>query len=402
MQERHPAAAQRTAWPQVMSIVFGGTAVALQVGKASVTLTALSSDFSLNVVSAAAYLSCISVFAALTGWAFGAIAGWIGIRTAATLGLAMMGLASAAGAFVGGFAGLMTVRLAEAIALLMFVAAAPAILREATKPGEEAVPFGLWAMWLPIGLAVGMLLGRFALESFGWRVIHLLCAIPPLAAAVLMAVLVISRKPVRRTPASPKGGTSVLRSPEVLQMAICFGLFSCGYMTFAGFIPTLATETMQLSVDGAAALGFWTAILVIPGNLTTVLGTRIGLAHRQLLIIAFALMATAGAVVFLTPAPIAMRVVASFVYAYAAGIAPGVLWAAIPALADSTGLPAPKVSAFFFQSSAIGQVLGPLIAGSLVQTTGSWSAVSALVGGAALVAIVYLVLWPSVQRVSSL
>ncbi|MCO5072225.1 MAG: MFS transporter [Rhizobiaceae bacterium] len=390
MQKLNPTAAPGTAWPQVLTVVFGGTAVALQVGKASVTLTALSAAFSLSVVATASYLSCISVFAALTGWAFGSLAGRIGVRPAATVGLVIMGVASAAGAFVDDFASLMAVRLAEAVALLLFVAAAPAILREATKPGDEAAPFGLWAMWLPIGLAVGMLLGRYALEPFGWRVIHLICAVPPLSAAALMTLLVLPRRPVRHIPPPPEGGGSVMHSPEVLRMAICFGLFSVGYMTFAGFLPTLAVETMGLTLHGASMLGFWTAILVIPGNVTTVISTRIGLSHRWSLAAAFVTMAAAGTVVFLTALPTPLRIFASLVYAYAAGVAPGVLWAAIPALADATRLPAQKVSALFFQSSATGQVLGPLVAGGLVQVTGGWSVVSAVVGLAMLTAVAYV------------
>lgn len=391
--------APRTAWPQVLIVTFAGAAVALQIGKASITLTQISAEFSLGVVEAAAYISCISLFAALTGWAFGWFAGKLGIRATATLGLAIMGAASLLGAAATGFAWLMAVRLAEAFALLMVVAAGPAILREATRPGDEALPFGLWAMWMPIGLAAAMLLGRYGLEEWGWRGLHLLCATPPLLAAGLMALLVLNRPPVRHiAPVAQGDGRSVLGSPEVVRMAVCFGLFSVVYITFAGFVPTVAIETLGMTSAGAAVLGFWTSVLIIPGNLAGVVGGRFGWTRRRLLVASFALMSATGALFFMPAAADGLRIAGGLVFAFAAGIAPGVFWSSIPRLADTTGLPAARVSALFFQISATGQVAGPVAAGAMVQATGDWTGASAVVVASGIVGLVLCSVSPGNTR----
>lgn len=369
-------------WAEILAIVFGGAAVALQIGKASVTLVSLSADFSLSVVATAMYLSCISLCAASGGWAFGFFAQKVGIRSSATIGLAIISLASAAGAAVQGFGGLMAVRIAEAVALLMFVAAAPAILREATRPGEEAVPFGLWAMWMPLGLAPAMLLGIFALEPLGWRSFHLICAVPPAIATLLMLIFVLPRQPVRATAPRRHDALPLHRSPEIVRLAICFGLFSSGFMTFAGFLPALANETMGLSLAASSMLGFWAVIFIIPGNLSPLAAERYALSRRKLLVGSLLTMAAMGIFIFSTSVPAGLRIAASLIFASAAGTAAGILWASIPALADETSIPAPAISALFFQSSAAGQLLGPLAAGALVQATGDWGSVAVLVASA--------------------
>lgn len=373
-------AAPSVAWAEILVIVFGGAAVALQVGKASVTLPALRDDFGLSVVLAAAYLSCISLCAALGGATFGWIATRIGIRLTGTIGLALMALASALGAFATGFGPLMAVRLAEAVALLMVVTAMPAILREATVPGRDAVPFGLWAAWMPVGIAAGMVIGRYGLEPFGWRGVHLICALPPAVGALLMAVCVLNRPARRMPPSIALTQGRRLYTPEVLRMAACFGLYSVIYMTFAAFVPTVATESLGFPVATASALAFWAAILIIPGNLAIPLLERRGARRRGMLVWSYLAMMLLGAGFFYSGSPVSLRVICALMFAPAAGVAAAVFWASVPRLADATGTPAARISGLFFQVSAAGQFLGPIASGAMVRATGEW-------GGGALVTV---------------
>lgn len=385
------SAARGVAWAQVIAVVFGGVAAALQVGKASVTLPALIAEFDLSVVLAAAWLSCISLCAALGGVAFGWIGTRFGVRRIGTLGLALMGGAALAGAFAGSFGALMAARLAEALAMLMIVTTLPAVLREATLPEREALPFGLWAAWMPIGLAIGMLVGRYGLPGLGWRGVHVICAAVPLIGVALMLAFVVNRPALRPAPAARPAGAPHW-PPEVLHMAACFCAYSVVYMTFAAFVPTVAAESLGLAPGPAAALAFWAAVLIIPGNLGLPPLVRRGFGRQGILALSLAAMLLAAAGFFWEGAPLWLRIGSALAMAPTAGLAAAVLWSAIPLLADGTGMAAARVSGVFFQASATGQFLGPIAAGAMVRLGGDWTG-AVLVTGLAGLAGIGLSLW---------
>jgi len=171
----------RTAWGVVLIATFGGASVAMQIGKVGVAMPLLRDEFRVGVLTASVYLSCISLLAALFGAMFGSFAFGIGVRRAAMAGLALMTAASAVGAVAPGLVVLMAGRIIEAMALPLVVTAMPAIVQAATGKNSGAITFGIWAGWLPIGLAMGMVLGFFVLDDLGWRGFFLLCALPGLA-----------------------------------------------------------------------------------------------------------------------------------------------------------------------------------------------------------------------------
>jgi len=369
-------APDRTAWGIVFIATFGGASVAMQIGKVSVAMPLLRDEFAVGVLNASVYLSCISLLAALFGAMFGSFAFGIGVRRAAMAGLALMSGASIVGAMASGVVLLMTARIIEAIALPLVVTAMPAIVQAATGRNRGVMTFGIWAGWLPIGLAMGMVLGFFVLDVFGWRRFYLLCALPPLLALLLM--LGVPRGLARPSDVQkPKRRPLQRLDRPVRQMALVYCMFSASYLTFAGFLPSVAVDDFGFSARHASMLAAWAALIIVPANVATAFACTRGVRRRRLLGASLIGMALFGTLFFSGGVPMQARLLGGIAFALCAGMAPAIFWASIPRLSESSGAPSAVISGIFYQASGIGQLFGPILAGLAVEVTGAWYAAAA-------------------------
>jgi MFS family permease len=369
-----PAAGpDRTAWWIVLIATFAGASVAMQIGKVGVAMPLLRQEIPVGVAAASVYLSCISLAAALFGAMFGSFAFGIGVRRAALVGLALMIVAQPLGALAPGTFMLMAARIVEAVALPMVVTAMPAIVQAATGRGRGSITFGIWAGWLPLGIAMGMLLGFFVLEDLGWRGFYLLCAVPPMVALPLLFLVPADLPRLRKASSLGRARLPGLRNP-VGQMALVYCMFSASYLTFAGFLPSVAVDDFGYSTREASMLAVWAALIIVPANVATAFACKHGFGRRRLLGISLIGMALFGAVFFNGDVLVQARVLSGIAFAICAGMAPAIFWESIPRLSDSSGMPAAIISGIFYQASGLGQLVGPILAGLAVDAAGAWYA----------------------------
>ena len=367
------SAAGRTAWGIVLIATFAGASVAMQIGKVGVAMPLLREEFAAGVLTASVYLSCISLLAALFGAMFGSFAFDVGVRRAGMAGLFLMAAASAIGAMAPGVVILMTARIIEAVALPLVVTAMPAIVQAATGRNMAAITFGIWAGWLPIGLAMGMVLGFFVLDDLGWRGFYLLCALPPLLALILMLAVPRGLPRTLEVQKPKRRHLQGLDTP-VLQMALVYCMFSASYLTFAGFLPSVAVDDFGFSARNASMLAAWAALLIVPANVATAFACSRGIGRRRLLGASLIGMALFGALFFNGGVPMQARLAAGIAFALCAGMAPAIFWASIPRLSESSGAPSAVISGIFYQASGVGQLVGPVLAGLAVEMAGAWYA----------------------------
>ena len=81
----------------MFAATFGGTAAAMQVGKAGSTLPLIRAEFGADVSLLAIYISVISLVAAIAGIGFGLATRRIGLRRSAGAGLILIAMASLLG-----------------------------------------------------------------------------------------------------------------------------------------------------------------------------------------------------------------------------------------------------------------------------------------------------------------
>lgn len=376
---------EATRWSVVAAAVGGGVAAAMQVGKASAVMPLLRAEFGVSITAVSSYLAMASLGAALLGLTIGMAAQRFGALRAGVTGLAVLSVASIVGAATSNWTMLFAMRLVEAAGMPLVVASMPALIQSACSPARRVLALGIWAAWLPLGIALAMFLSVPLAEDFGWRTLYLCAGAMPLAA---IAALLLSRPALPVPAAPPSAAPQPWRLPQaLLNVGMAFSCFSAIYLTFTGFLPTVAEADLGLSLENAAMLTGSMALLIVIGNLLAAALLVRGFPASTLLALALAVMGLCAALFLVDFLPAWQRILAAIVFNLAGGVAPGVIWAYVPVLSHRLGLGASLVSGVLYQSAGTGQLLGPILAGMMVDLTGSWLACLAVIVPCAALAI---------------
>lgn len=358
-----------TRWPVVFIALLAGVFAAMQIGKASATLPDLRDTFGLGVADASLYLSMFSVGAAAFGVGFGLLTRRIGARTIGVIGLSLVGLGSLSGSFAETWTMLLVARLVEAAGLPFVVSAMPALIQDHSKGRDRVVSMGLWSAWLPLGIALTMMIFLLAFDASDWRGLFRVCGALPLVVAAVLFVLVPPQCGVLAE--TPQARWTDLRPTKAtLAVAMLFALLSASYLTVQGFLPSIAIDALSMSDGNGIRLGAFTALLVIAGNLAAMLLMARGVTAVRLCTAAFLAMGVFGFFLLTETFSPVGRVWAGCLFTACAGVPPGVIWSLVPRLSEGSG--AALTSSILYQFAGAGQLLGPIMAGFAVQAMGGW------------------------------
>jgi MFS family permease len=117
------------------------------------------------------------------------IFGWLGDRLSRTrlmaFGVAIWSLATAAGGLARGFVQMMMARGAVGVGEASYAAISPALISDYYPPERRGRVFAIFYLAIPVGSAVGYLLGGAIEHHFGWRAAFFAVGLPGLALAFL-------------------------------------------------------------------------------------------------------------------------------------------------------------------------------------------------------------------------
>lgn len=374
---------------QVGLIVAAGASSGASVGKVPISLPVLSDDFGMSLFQASLIISFFLIAAVLMGTVGGMLADRFGQRRLMVLGL----LVSAAGGLLGAASSsagmLLASRAVESFGFLATVLPGPALLTRLVPARRLRPVMGLWACYMPLGMAVMLILCPWLLTTVGWRAIWVLIALLSLALALLVR---------RFVPPDEAGGPAVralalvrqtVRSPRPWLLAASFCFYAGQWMSVFGFLPTFYGEQGV----GAAAAGALTAAGVginVTGNFGAGLLLQRGWPRHALLIFAAATMLASAWVLFGSAAPFAVRFAAVLAFSAAGGLIPGTLFASTPAFAPDASTVS-TTAGLMQQGSALGQFVTPPLIALAVSQAGTWS-VAWMITGAMAVANILLAL----------
>ncbi|WP_377297127.1 CynX/NimT family MFS transporter [Rhizobium sp. SGZ-381] len=362
-------------WPVVLSALCGGAAASMQIGKASAAIPLLRSEFALTLTEASLYLALFSLGAALLGVPLGIAARRFGVLRAGILGLLLIAGASLTAAMIDSWPVILACRAVESLGLPLVVTTMPALVQAAAGPERRQLVGGIWAAWLPLGVALALFLSMsMAGHASGRRDLFLWCGVVPLLA---IGGLLLSRP---AAPAATKSARSGRLKADVWMMAGAFLLFSGVNLIVTGFLPSIAEADLGLGQRYAALYGGFAALLIIAGNMLAVVCLTRGMSTRRLLALGFLGMGFCSALFLLSSLPVWSRVVGGTGFQICVGIVPGVLWAKVPLLVQRSGRSAPFIASLYYQAGGIGQVAGPLLAAAAVDVTGTWTGSLGLIG----------------------
>ena len=373
-QEATPAAATR--WDIVLMALGAGILAGFQVGKVPPALPVLRESLGLDLVTAGWLTSIYYAIGAVVAVAVGLLSDRAGPRRLMLAGVAFLGLGSLMGGLVSGSAWILVARFIEGFGFVGVTVTAPKLIASAARPRDYGLAFGIWGAYMPLGMAIAMLIAPALLDAIGWRGFWLVSAG---LVALFMAALGWSLHPRRWPVAFGAEATDWRGVGETLVRAalwlfgLSFALYTLQWFAITAWLPTFLIETQGRSTAGAAIWGAMVVLANAFGNFAAA-----WLMHRRaprwaLVGIAFCAMGGSSAGIFLSGTPGDLKIVLAFVFSAVGGLLPAAAIAGAAAHAPRAAFVA-MASGFVVQGAAIGSLLGPPVMAAAVEGLGGWAA----------------------------
>lgn len=374
----------RTDWLAVSVVVAGGIVAALQVGKAAIALPLVQAEFALDLGTLGWLASIFAVLGMVGGIPVGTLAIGLGARRVLLLGLLAVALGAFLGAAAPRFPMLLASRVVEGMGFLLITIAGPAILQRVASPARRDIAMALWSCFMPAGIALAMLAGLWLTD---WRVIWQVGG----GLAVIAIALTLLTVPGTDAGAPPSWAAlagdagAVLGARGPLLLALTFALYALMFFALFSFLPVLLMQRMQVSLATAGLLSALASAVNIIGNLAAGMLLARGVSRVGLIAFASLAMGLSAVGIFLGLLADTETFLLCTLFSLVGGIIPATLLSSAPVLAPTARL-TPVVIGLLMQGSNLGQVVGPVAIGSVIEALG-WPSAAGLVGGAALLAV---------------
>lgn len=401
-----PTPPVRTRWGQVALLVAAGVVVAWQVGKAPPALPLIRQDLALSLTLGGWVLSIFSVVGVTGGMVAGAVADRLGHRRVILACLMLVAGASLLGATARGPGLLLASRAVEGLGFIGTVVVVPAVLVQLCAPAQRRLVFGLWAAYMPAGMAIMIVLSPLFLAPLGWRGLWLINGLAVAAFALLIAAA--GRWPPRNPWGDPKARAAATRTtswqglrrtataPGPLLLGFSFTAYAAIWITVFGFLPTLLTDR-GVGLTAAALLTALAVAANIGGNLAGGLALHRGWPRWRLMAVAFAVMGLCALGLYGAGLETAPRYLLVFILSLVGGMIPTCCLDGAPTHAPSPALVA-TTNGLIVQGSHLGQIVGPPATAALVVAWGGWQIAPALLVPAAIAGLALALGLRAVER----
>ena len=219
------------------------------------------------------------------------VAGWVGDRhprlRLAAAGVFVWSAATIASGLAPTYAWLLLARAVIGVGEASYAVVTPSLLSDCYPPERRSRMLGIFYAAIPVGTALGYVVGGLVGEAFGWRAAFLVAGAP---GAVLAGLLLFLREPPRGAldPARPSGETPLglraslrallaRRSYVVNTVSQVIYTFAMGGL--ATWMPTYFVRERGIPLGTAAST--FGLILVVAGFLGTLTGGRLSDAFAR-------------------------------------------------------------------------------------------------------------------------
>jgi len=181
-------------WRPVALLVATGVVAAFQIGKIPLSLNYLQSDFGFDLVMAGWVASLFAVMGAVCAVLLSFTLSVFGLKPMLLSGLMISMCASLLGGMTPDVSWLLVTRAFEGLGFILCVLCLPPLIGQLAPKGQASAAMAYWAMYLPLGTCVMLLISAVILPIFSWRVVWVVSAIALLGMAWLIARLDVQQK----------------------------------------------------------------------------------------------------------------------------------------------------------------------------------------------------------------
>ncbi|MBL5975327.1 MAG: MFS transporter [Candidatus Leucobacter sulfamidivorax] len=369
---------------EVWALVAGGFAVALGYGVVAPAIPQFALEFGVSNFAASAIVSAFALMrlvgAPLAGW----IVSRFGERTTYTVGILIVALSTGVSALAANYPQFLVLRGAGGVGSAMFTVAATALIAKVSPVEARGRVASLNAAGFLLGGLLGPVLGG-VVAVFGIRAPFVFYFLTLVAAATVVAIALRGSQAAaapgsdRARAAGSGSGSAAGPSAETMDLrealrvpqyrSLLFSAFGFGWASF-GVRISLVPILVAVAFDGDATVAAWVLAAYAAGNAVLIFPSgrwndRIG--RKPLLVIGMAVLALSYIAI---PAAPSIWVLAAVMVVAGAGSAlanPGQQAVLADVLARRRG---GNVVAAYSMTSDLGGMLGPAIAGAVLDLAG--------------------------------
>jgi len=363
---------RKTDWRIVIIATLAGVVAGMQIGKVPPAIGVIRADLGVSLVTAGWIVSVFNLMAATLALGLGILADRLNIRRVIAGGVAMLLIGAVVGGLAQGGASLIAARSLAGLGLVSIAVAAPRMIVGASRQQDFGLALGLWSVYMPTGIALGMLLTPLLLTDLGWR--QLWFANAALLLLFLLLFLFVTRHYSSTHPAHRADWNDlrkVTHVPGPWLLAAIFACYTIPYFAMMSWFPLFLIETQGRDTATAAAYG----ALVVAANVIGCLGSA-WLLHRGvqrwlLQVVAFVVMALCAVGVFSTLVGDEWKTPLAFLFSAVGGLLPSSILAA-SALHSPSPSQVATVNGVIVQGANSGSLTGPPLMAAVVGMTGGW------------------------------
>ncbi|MDH3232252.1 MAG: MFS transporter [Alphaproteobacteria bacterium] len=394
----------RTRWGVVALLMLAGVFGSFQLGKLPAAIPSMRVELGLTLVAAAWILSLLNLMGAVAGVGVGALADWLGHRRAVVGGLLLAGVSGAAGGFATGETGILVSRFFEGLGVVFVFIAVPTLLIRAVEPRHLRLAFGIWGGYMPVGMAIMVVVTPYLIGPFGWRGLWFVnAALLTGFAFVLLRAMHDLGPPAGTSRSAARlkrlgrdiGATFGAGGP--LLLGLIFTMHAANFIAVFAFLPTILIEDLKVSPVSAAALTAFAIVLNAGGNLVAGILLQRGAPRWLLLVIANVTTGLCSIGIYADAVPPEGRYLLCVVLSFVSGILPASAFAAVQIHAPRPDLVA-TTTGLISQGANIGNLLGPPAAAMVAAWAGGWHATPWLIGAMAAIGVVLSMMLGALER----
>ncbi|MFF7056069.1 CynX/NimT family MFS transporter [Achromobacter spanius] len=372
----------QTRWAGVLAVVGAGVVASLQVGKVIIAAPLLRQDMGLDLASVGTLTAVFSLLGVVGGIAAGGVIARFGARRMLLLGLLATALGTAMGALAPSYGLLLASRVIEGLGFLMITVAGPAALQRLVSASGRDFAFALWSCYMPTGMAIAML----ASQAFDhWQAVWWCAGAAVIVSLASVAALLPAGQPAASASLSWRGmrqdTVDTLGASGPVLLALSFTLYSLMFFALFTFLPVLLMEQLGLTLAQAGLYSAIASAANIIGNLGAGVLLARGWRRSTLIACASATMGLVALLIFQSVLPAMPTFLLCVLFSAVGGLIPATLLGTAPLVAPRPALTAASVG-LVMQGSNLGQVIGPVTVGGVIDRFG-WGAASYVVLAAA-------------------
>jgi predicted MFS family arabinose efflux permease len=360
------------AWVILVVVYFAGVVAPFNQFKVPPVMSLLMAGFHLDLTQAGLLMSIMAAIGLVLAIPASIALQRFGPKNTILVALGFLACGALLGALARNYILLLCSRILEGTGLGLIGVAAPATISMWFPPEKRGTPMGIWATWVPVGTVVVYNLAPTLASSLGWQAVWWVGTGYALLMMILIGLL-ITRPPVL-TAHEPQNQLSTnlwvaLSNRNIWLLALSFACMNLVMVSINTYYPTFLKEHRGYTLGQAASIAsIMTFLKLVSSPSAGWLSDRLG-SRRALFSIPFLLIA----ILLLFPFEVTgwWIIAVMSILGFFMGFIPAATFAAAP---DIMGNPllAGLGMAVVLVGQNVGQLIGPILFGQLVQGLG-WS-----------------------------